>query len=129
MKEFVARQRAEEGYAETRLPVIDAAWKDFIRGTSDFFGLNHYTTSLVECGQSGGSETSYDRDQDSIQSADPSWPESSSGWLKVVPWGFRKSLNWIKQHYGDVPIWITENGFSDLGLLDDQDRLSYYRVG
>jgi beta-glucosidase len=128
MMEYVARHSAEEGFDESRLPVIDTAWKDYIRGTSDFFGLNHYTTSLVEQGAWATNETSFDRDQDTIQSADPSWPESSLGWLKVVPWGFRKSLNWIKQQYGDVRIWITENGYADLGQLDDQDRTGFYRV-
>ena len=35
-------------------------------------------------------------------------------------------LNWIKEKYGDVPIYITENGFSDNGTLQDTDRVNYY---
>ena len=31
-----------------------------------------------------------------IDSTDKGWPTGESGWLKEVPWGFRKLLNWIK---------------------------------
>ncbi|CAB3361862.1 Hypothetical predicted protein [Cloeon dipterum] len=128
MKEAVARHSAEEGYPESRLPEMGEEWRLRILGTSDFFGLNHYTTSLVEHSVWPGTGTSFDRDQDTTQSADPAWPESSLGWLKVVPWGFRKALNWIKSEYGDVPVWITENGYADLGELQDLDRISFYRA-
>lgn len=37
-------------------------------------------------------------------------------------------LNWVKYTYGDVPIYITENGVSDRnGSLQDDHRISYYR--
>jgi lactase-phlorizin hydrolase len=47
---------------------------------------------------------------------------SGSSWLKVTPWGLRKALNWVRNHYGNVPIYITENGVSDKNgsLQDDQ---------
>lgn len=49
--------------------------------------------------------------------------------LQVYPEGFRKLLNWIKNHYNNVPIFVTENGYSDLsGLLEDTGRQSYYHV-
>jgi beta-glucosidase/6-phospho-beta-glucosidase/beta-galactosidase len=34
-------------------------------------------------------------------------------WLKVTPWGLRSTLNWLAAEYGDMDIYITENGFSD----------------
>ena len=45
----------------------------------------------------------------------------------MTPFGIRKVLNWIKEKYGDVPIYITENGFSDNGTLQDTDRVNYYK--
>jgi beta-glucosidase/6-phospho-beta-glucosidase/beta-galactosidase len=48
--------------------------------------------------------------------------------VQVVPWGFRKLLNWVKNEYGDIPIFITENGYADNGEVDDVDRVEYYRV-
>ena len=52
----------------------------------------------------------------------------ASDWLYHVPWGLRRILNWIKDHYGNPPVYITENGTSDdSGILNDQHRIDYYR--
>ncbi|KAF4523217.1 hypothetical protein B566_EDAN011754 [Ephemera danica] len=147
MKEVVARHSAEEGLSESRLPEFDAAWISYIKGkkqtcsccsksdprsfagSSDFFGLNHYTTGLCEY-SIGGDIPSFVRDQDNTQSSDPSWPESEAApWIKVVPWGFRKLLNWIKDEYNNPRLIVTENGFADYGELNDAGRVEYYRFG
>lgn len=53
---------------------------------------------------------------------------AGSSWLYVVPFGIRRLVNWIKEEYGDVPIYITENGVSDnTGTLHDQQRVDYYK--
>ena len=54
---------------------------------------------------------------------------AASEWLKVTPFGIRKLLNWVKVEYGSgVPVYITENGFSDrIGNLDDLHREYYYK--
>ena len=40
----------------------------------------------------------------------------------------RKTLQWIKDHFGDPEIIITENGFSDMaGNVDDMMRVYYYK--
>lgn len=37
-------------------------------------------------------------------------------------------MNWLKNEYGDVPIFITENGYSDhQGNLDDLHRIYYFK--
>jgi beta-glucosidase/6-phospho-beta-glucosidase/beta-galactosidase len=48
--------------------------------------------------------------------------------LQVVPWGFRKLLNWIAKEYNNPPVLITENGYSDHGELNDRDRVDYLIV-
>jgi beta-glucosidase/6-phospho-beta-glucosidase/beta-galactosidase len=48
--------------------------------------------------------------------------------LQVVPWGFRKLLNWIAKEYNNPTVLITENGFSDQGELNDRDRVNYLIV-
>jgi len=58
---------------------------------------------------------------------------AASDWLYVVPWGLRRLIQWIKVHYGNPPIYITENGRSDVrsdlpDALNDQDRVDYYRT-
>ncbi|XP_059474929.1 lactase/phlorizin hydrolase-like [Neocloeon triangulifer] len=126
MKEFVARHSAEEGYPVSRLPEFNQTWLDYVKGSSDFFGFNHYTTELIEYGVWDGNYTSWDKDQDLYKSQDPSWPPSSVGWLRVVPWGFRRILNWIKNEYNNPRLIVTENGFADYGEINDIDRSNYY---
>lgn len=47
----------------------------------------------------------------------------------MYPEGFRKLLIWIKNQYDNVPVFVTENGYSDLpALLNDTGRESYYHV-
>lgn len=48
--------------------------------------------------------------------------------MQVYPEGFRSLLVWIKNQYNNVPVFITENGFSDYGDLNDIGRESYYHV-
>jgi len=49
--------------------------------------------------------------------------------MKEVPWGIRKALNWIKDHYNNPEVLITENGTADdaehHGSLNDQQRIRY----
>lgn len=45
-----------------------------------------------------------------------------------MPWGLRKILNWIKKEYKNVPVVITENGFSDNGKVKDTERIKYLVV-
>ena len=40
----------------------------------------------------------------------------------------RRLMNWLKTNYGSIPIYITENGFSDhLGNTDDVQRVYYLK--
>ena len=40
----------------------------------------------------------------------------------------RKTLQWIKDRFGNPEILITENGYSDLsGNIDDLMRIYYYK--
>lgn len=47
MIENVARQSEAEGLPRSRLEQFDEHWIQRIKGTSDFLGINHYTTFLV----------------------------------------------------------------------------------
>ena len=72
--------------------------------------------------------TGYYADQNKRAYQPEVWPGTAGGWVKTVPWGFRKLLNWIKRTYGNPPVYITENGFND-GQLDgtqDAGRVDYY---
>lgn len=47
MIENVAQQSLAEGLPKSRLEQFDQYWIQRIKGTSDFLGINHYTTHLV----------------------------------------------------------------------------------
>lgn len=50
---------------------------------------------------------------------------------KVVPWGARHLVRWIRDTYGDEKgIIVTENGYTDSGnVMDDLDtRGRYHKV-
>ncbi|CAH0561316.1 unnamed protein product [Brassicogethes aeneus] len=116
-----------EGYAKSRLPKFTKQEIDYIRGTHDFMGFNTYTTSLVcKIEEPTFNETDYEFDMGSNAFQDPTWEATNSTWLKIVPWGARKFLNWIKNTYNNPEIIITENGVSDAGLLKDDARIHYY---
>ncbi|XP_033317128.1 myrosinase 1 [Bombus bifarius] len=126
MKELVANKSAEQGYMKSRLPTFDAEWIKYINGTSDFMAVNHYTSRLVATGTMGR-VPSQENDQGVIETIDSLWKSSATDWLKVVPEGFRYILRQLATNYGNPPMYITENGVSDHGALNDDDRIFYYR--
>ncbi|XP_016391037.1 cytosolic beta-glucosidase isoform X1 [Sinocyclocheilus rhinocerous] len=100
-------------------------------GTADFFALNYYTSRKVKDlnGGSKKSELSFVGDQGAEGVVDPSWPICGVHWLAVVPDGLRKLLKYIKDTYTSLPIYITENGFSQMGpvQIEDTDRCQFYQ--
>ena len=121
-----------------RLPKFSDEESAMLKGSSDFFGLNHYTTLyaaemkegdehvVVVNGNGGISE-----DQMVKLSSDPNWTFTTMEW-GIVPWGCQKLLEWIKNRYGNPPIYITENGCSlpdkvEDGGVDDPIRLEFIK--
>lgn len=59
------------------------------------------------------------------------WEKTVTDWFKVVPWGARHLVRWIRDTYGDEKgIIVTENGYHDSGNeLDDlETRGRYHKV-
>lgn len=117
---------AEQGYPWSRLPVMDQATINFVKGTVDFLGLNYYTSRITSFQDTNTYPIIYD-DSRSHSEADPSWPRAKSTWLYSYPKGLRDILVWIKENYNGVETIITENGWSDDGGLEDNDRIEYLR--
>ena len=96
-----------------------------------FTGINHYTSSLAypdSKNYNGKDGIGWFFDSDTLEYQDPKWYSAASNWLKVTPFGMRRLMNWLKRNYGSIPIYITENGFSDyLGNLDDMHRIYYLK--
>lgn len=120
-----------------RLPKFSEDEKKMIKGTSDFFGLNHYTTMYASNADGTIKEGSVygnggiSEDQDVDLSLDAEWKVTLMQWA-VVPWGCKKMLRWINERYNQPDIYITENGcaYPDEiinGIVDDQERLEFYK--
>uniref|UniRef100_A0A914X7K2 Uncharacterized protein n=1 Tax=Plectus sambesii TaxID=2011161 RepID=A0A914X7K2_9BILA len=129
MKDQIASHSKVLGINTTRLPIFTDEEKNFINGSSDFFGINAYTTQLTFAQDKSSLECSYDNDQDIFTNYSASWNSSGSDWLKYTPFGIRNLLNFIKNNFGNTkPIIITENGWSDRsGTLDDSERVQFYK--
>lgn len=120
-----------------RLPEFTDDEKVMIKGTSDFFGLNHYTTMFAAQASETKKEGSIygnggiSEDQDVDLSLDEKWNLTLMQWA-VVPWGCKKLLKWIDERYDHPEIYITENGcaYADEkinGEVNDQERLDFYK--
>jgi beta-glucosidase len=128
----VMRERLGE-----RLPAFSPEDAKMIKGSSDYFGLNHYTTHYAAYSKGGiDSGQAQDNggmveDQDIVLRSDPAWKKTDMGW-NVVPWGCQKLLEWIHNRYGAPEIILTENGcaYDDEpvnGVVNDTRRINYYR--
>jgi beta-glucosidase/6-phospho-beta-glucosidase/beta-galactosidase len=105
-----------------RLPSFTPTEVAKLRGSTDFFGLNHYGSrfarhqpSPARYGESGGPSPSYWGDFEAQMHTSPEMPKAASVWLFSVPWGLRKLLNWVDRRYAHPPIYVTENGWSTPG--------------
>nr|XP_006817621.1 PREDICTED: lactase-phlorizin hydrolase-like [Saccoglossus kowalevskii] len=130
MKTVILEKSRIQGMNDSsRLPEFTSVESEFIRGTSDFFGLNHYTTVYAtEMPDDADATPGWEQDVNLDKWYRHNWPGSASPWLKAVPWGMRRMLEWIKMEYNDPKIFITENGYSTSDaneLINDQNRMNY----
>jgi beta-glucosidase len=117
------------------LPQFSEEDQKLLKGSSDFFGLNHYNTNMSAAEGSIDSmlQDLYNNEGDHVDLLrDPSWKQTDMGW-NIVPWGIRKLLEWIDKRYGHPPIYITENGCALPGedvrevALNDVGRLEFFK--
>ncbi|TFK75508.1 beta-glucosidase 1A [Pluteus cervinus] len=118
-----------------RLPDFsEEEWK-VVKGSSDFFGVNTYTSNLV---QSGGSEEYNGKIKTGFIRPDGTQlgTQAHVSWLQTYGPGFRQLLGYLYKTY-KKPVYVTENGFavkdenslSSDGddVVNDTDRVAYYR--
>ncbi|GBP97574.1 hypothetical protein EVAR_90301_1 [Eumeta japonica] len=126
MRQRIDANSALQNYSRSRLPTFTNEELTALKGSADFLGFNHYTTILVrEDDGKVSPKPSFDNDVGVAESRDPSWPGTNSSWIKVVPWGFRKALNYVRESFDNPLILVTENGVSTTPGLKDQARITY----
>jgi beta-glucosidase len=123
----------------SKLPEFTEEDRALLKGSSDFFGLNHYSTNLAAEPPSSGTMEKKARIGGGIMGEhgvdltdDPSWKQTDMGW-NIVPWGLRELLCWISTRYGQPPIYVTENGCAMPGegdrevALNDTGRVEFFK--
>ncbi|KAF7307460.1 Glycoside hydrolase family 1 protein [Mycena indigotica] len=113
-------------------PFTPEEWK-LVHGSSDFYGMNTYTTNLCRAGGDdefqGLVDYTFTR-PDGTQLG----TQAHCAWLQDYPEGFRSLLNYLWKRYRK-PIYVTENGFAVMNesskprdvAVNDTDRVNYYR--
>ncbi|XP_065223653.1 myrosinase 1-like [Planococcus citri] len=133
VQDMVDEISKREGRKRSKLPAFTNEEIQSLKGANDFFALMNYTTQLCtpKFSQYTNALTkptgSFHDDINATYSSDPQWPSSTTPWLKVVPYGLRELLKYVKNTCNNPPVFINENGYADGGELNDKDRISYHR--
>ncbi|XP_045512033.1 myrosinase 1-like isoform X2 [Pieris brassicae] len=125
MKERIAARSFEQGFQRSRLPEFTAEEIEYVRGTSDYFGLNHYSASYAYRNSSVEGYHASPSIFDDVGVI--TYNKDSGEGIVGSPWAFYKLLKSINEMYGNPPVFITENGRGNDGGLEDDDRVTYYR--
>ncbi|XP_063896042.1 lactase/phlorizin hydrolase [Helicoverpa armigera] len=132
LSQRIAEKSAKQGYRRSRLPEFTEEEKAFVRGASDFFGVNHYTAKLISATKFKKvvPVPSFLDDMDVGEFIPDRWMSAASEWLTLAPNSLYNALTYLKEKYNNPVFYITENGwstFKDRGL-HDYDRIIYYRA-
>lgn len=114
-------------YPAEMTDIFDDAWPvwpqedyDLICQKIDFLGINYYTRSVTRHEPYANSDVTEVVGGVAFHKA-PSWPlratrviqrgatYTETGW-EVFEQGLFDTLTWVKETYGDIPLYITENG-------------------
>nr|XP_049701706.1 myrosinase 1 [Helicoverpa armigera] len=152
LEKILAENSKKEGYPYPRLPPFTPEEIEFVKGTYDFYALNHYTTRLVRKvePEKAGSWPYYGCKEIGVDFVnDPTWKTAVIDWFaarnfliihsnirssyiflfQIYPEGLREQLHWINKTYGVDQVMITENGYPDLNDdLFDVQRMTYIKT-
>ncbi|KAG7550872.1 Glycoside hydrolase superfamily [Arabidopsis thaliana x Arabidopsis arenosa] len=99
-----------KGAVGSRLPIFSEEESELVKGSSDFIGIMHYFPAFVEDIKV---EPSLSRNPDFYSDMGVSLTylrNRSDFGYDVVPWAMESVLEYIKQTYGNPPVYILENG-------------------
>ncbi|XP_063542084.1 myrosinase 1-like [Cydia strobilella] len=130
--ERVAAKSKEQGYPRSRLPDFTEEEIALVKGAADFFGLGHFTAAFVYAYASdyeAGNIVPSSADDTNVGTSQPTtWPTAASSWLKQAPRSLYNVLTHVHKRYSSPVIYVTENGWSTTGGLQDDSTVSYIRA-
>ncbi|WVZ24142.1 hypothetical protein V8G54_002686 [Vigna mungo] len=124
-----------------RLPKFSQVEAALVKSSLDFVGINHYTTFYARNNSTNLIGTLlHDSVADSgtvtlpFNGTKAISDRANSIWLYIVPQSMRSLMIYIKQKYGNPPVFITENGMDDPNspfisikdALKDEKRIRYH---
>jgi beta-glucosidase len=110
-------------------PSLTPAEQATLKTPTDFIGMNYYLRIVVRDDPQGGPDAGPTR---AHVISPPDRQYTAMGW-EIYPQGLTDTLRWLRDRYGDVPLYVTENGaaYDDIplpnGALNDVERVKYIR--
>ncbi|KAL1815367.1 hypothetical protein ACET3Z_017941 [Daucus carota] len=127
-------------YHGSELPQFSLEEIKYINGSLDFIGVNHYSSLYAkDCTQSycplGGDHavkgfTYTTGERDGVPIGNRTGMER----FFVVPEGMEKIINYLKNRYNNMPMYVTENGYPSPqhqnleDTLQDSDRIEFHKA-
>ncbi|CAL1708994.1 unnamed protein product [Somion occarium] len=116
-----------------RLPEFSPEERAIVQGSSDFFGLNTYTTHVIQHDGDGDESVGFVKMGHTRSDGTQLGTQSEFDWLQTYGPGFRNLLNYLWKTY-QKPIYVTENGFAvknennvtSQEAIHDKDRAEYF---
>jgi beta-glucosidase len=119
-------------YPDELREIFGDAWPDWpaadmelIKQKTDFLGVNYYTRNVTR-----NDPANYPLKTAAVKQHAT---YTETGW-EVFPRGLTDTLNWVRERYGNPPVYITENGSAfydpptaEDGVLDDPLRVNYQK--
>ncbi|KAF7031284.1 hypothetical protein CFC21_042632 [Triticum aestivum] len=113
----------------SRLPPFTNVQSELIKGSLDFIGINHYFSVYVNDRplDTGVRDYTADMSIDSRGSrTDPPAGQGPPTHTTSDPKGLQLALEYLKETYGNLPVYVQENGMGSADdSLDDTDRIGY----
>ncbi|XP_078166501.1 beta-glucosidase 18-like [Carex rostrata] len=122
----------------SNLPIFSSKDKKKLRYKMDFIGVNHYTTLYVrdclyspcEVADFNGNAFTYTTGE---RNGIPIGTPTAMPTFYVVPHGLEMMVNYIKERYNNMPMFLTENGYAQgvsnyttvKDFVNDLDRVDY----
>lgn len=126
----------------SQLPRFSSEEKSLMKGSLDFIGINHYSTLYVKdcssfaCSRGGDHAIRGFLETTGFRDGIPIGDLTGMPRFFVVPRGMEKIVDYIKTRYHNMPMFITENGYSTPpkqgaalhDFLQDFDRVKFHKA-
>ncbi|XP_071053253.1 myrosinase 1-like [Onthophagus taurus] len=121
MRDKISTNSMIEKMLNSKLPKFTKDEIETINNSADFFALNYYTSITI-------SNNTFSKDIATKKNLQNLWDNSVKNLIKSDAESLEALLNYIKSKYGNIPIFIVENGYPDTGIIEDYERTHYIQT-